>query len=58
MQNRETLERGSTSSWHEERLDDSGRRAVHVEAIYCRDFLNAALCRSKLPARCEFIVAF
>ena len=58
MQNRKTLERGSMSSWHEERLDVSGRCAVHLEAIYRRDVRYAPLRRPKFPDRCEFIAVF
>jgi len=56
MQNGETLERGSTSSWFKEHLDLSSRYPVHLETICCRDFRRAHLCRSGFLYRREFLV--
>ena len=58
MQNGETLERGSTSSWCKELLDLSCRYPVYLEAIHYRDFRSAHLCRSGFLHYREFLVVF
>ena len=55
MQNRETLERRSSSSRHEERIDGSSRCSVHLEAISRRDFRYARLCQSESTRHREFL---
>ena len=55
MQNRSTLERGSTSSWHEERVAEPGRCALHLEAISRRVYRYDRLCQSESARHCEFL---